>query len=146
MKRICVKCGDRLKDQRTYHTSSKEQKHGTWRSHWCDGPKNTPGARSRISRSPIHYRDFAGPGTTICGLQGGRTKGKYKNNNADVTWGRIKVDLSQTTCEHCLIAIIKRSKQVLRTRLKAIGKSGLTAFREQRSVATVQGLKKLVNA
>ena len=145
--RICVVCGDVLTDQRTWHTSSKAKKTKWGQTKYCHGPSKTPGIVSRIRLAPVHFRDFASPGSiTVCCLIGGRTKGKYKDAEADVSYGRIKVDLTQTTCEHCLVAIIKRCKQKLRDRLKATGKTALTAFREQRQVAVVQGLKQLVNA
>ena len=124
--------------------------------HWktrCYGPhkmKDAPPRRDYASKLPHHFRDFGvdstGRGGVACGLTPGRTKGKYAGHGADVPWSRVSVDLRDTTCPHCLIAVIKRCKQKLRDRLKATGKTALTAFREQRQVAVVQGLKQLVNA
>ena len=145
--RICVKCKDPLRNQRFSHQSSKEMK-TPWggMSHWCDGPQKTPGAKSYGSRSPIHYRDFAGPGTTVCGLQGGVTRGvRARNQTADVPWSRIKVDLTQTTCPSCLLVIIQRCKKELQK--LALAQPQLRQLvREARGRVILTALKEMVHS
>ena len=145
--RICVTCKDPLKNQRFSHTSSKEGKWNRWGgvSRWCDGPQKTPGAKSYGPRSPIHFRDFAGPGTTVCGLAGGRTRGKYPDKSADVTWSRIKVDLTQTTCPSCLLVIIQRCKKALQK--LALAQPQLRQLvREARGRVILTALKEMVHS
>ncbi len=143
--RTCVKCGDPLRNQQFSHTSSKKTKASWGTTNWCDGPQKTPGAKSYGSRSPIHFRDFAGPGTTVCGLQGGRTRGKYQDKSADVTWSRIKVDLTQTTCPSCLLVIIQRCKKELQK--LALAQPQLRQLvREARGRVILAALKEMVHS
>lgn len=120
-KRICPKCGEELKRQKGWHYRRDPK---GWRGRsWCIGPRQVPLPPSKTigAKKPVHYRDFASrAGDSLCGLHGGRTHGKYKGEHAQVPWTRIKVDLTQTTCEQCLVLVIRRSKERLHKRLQAI--------------------------
>lgn len=141
--RICVKCGDRLRGQRTHHQSSKEIKTRWGWSRWCDGPHRTPGGYKAITKAPIHFRDFAGPNSTICGKQAGLTKGRYKSETAEVPWSRIKVNLSQTTCPECLVLVIQRCKKWLHEVAKRGSLPGI--IRQAHGQQQMSALRKLVN-
>ena len=131
--RICIRCHQRLKDQRRWHSSTMsayvregtewERKHGR---RWCDGPTNTPGDVASQSRLPVHYRDFGeSQGVSVCGLKGGV--------GHDVTWHRIKVILTAVTCEACLTLVIQRCKKQLHARLERLKADG-TPIRKLRPI------------
>lgn len=144
--RICVKCKEPLKRQRTFHIRAKTIL--PFKTRWCNGPKDTPMPEPRLGRprQARHFRLWGSDGKTMCGLQAGRG-GKYKwpKEGFDVSFNRVTVKLDDVTCEHCLLLVVKVAKKQLRTRLKAINKSALTTAREARKLVIMQGLKALVN-
>lgn len=107
--------------QRLWHTTRKPIKRHGYPTQYCDGPRTTPGAPApRTTRLPVHFRDFGSGIHTLCGMVGGATRpSKWRKwrRKGQVTWNRIKVDLSQTTCPDCLVLVIQRCKRQLHERL-----------------------------
>lgn len=160
-RRICVKCGDPLKGQMHYHLSTKTQKKPSrWQTGpytpksnpWmfvCYGPKETPGGghQHRPTRTDTHYRFYSASwDQTACGLRAGRTKGKYAKDGAQVPWGRVKVDLRQTTCVECLIYVVDSCESVLQQRLAETGMDRAEALERVKTRLTMAGVAKVVGA
>ena len=147
--RRCVKCKDLLRGQQRFHQSSREVV-DQWghKNRWCDGPSKTPGAYSRPrSRKPHHYRYYASPtGDSVCGLEGGRTQGKYAKPTAQVPWSRLNVKLEQTTCEECLAIVAINVEAQLQAALKRSGRDRAEVIEQARGRLTMNGIRKVVGA
>jgi hypothetical protein len=146
--RICVKCGDRLGRQKSWHKSTKKQYKsnyfGTWQ-YFCQGPGKTPGGGRGTPRRPVHFRYYASTGSeSLCGLRGGRMSGKYKSDDAQIPWSRLNVKLEQTTCEECLALVAVAVDNQLRQRLAITGGDVETALERARTRWTMNSLEKLV--
>lgn len=144
-KRICVVCKDPLGSQKYTHQSSKQ---GVvyQGSNWCNGPRKTPGGGRGPVRSPIHFRHYAaGYYGTLCGLKAGRLYGKYKDDDAQVPWSRVKVDLEQTNCVECLAMIAEETGERLRRLLKPDDSEAAARERAQGRL-TMNGIRKVVGA
>ena len=147
-RRICVECGEPLGDQRFYHESAKlkaKDPDHSWR--WaCRGPSKMDTPLRAVSRAPMHLRFFASGRETVCGLVPGNVKGRYKNNEAQVTWSRVRVDMDRTTCPECIAMVIAIFQRRLGPILKQTGRSHKDVMENAETRVTANRLGELVDA
>lgn len=147
--RICVQCREPLGNQRYFHLpSSKAQFTNGQYARRCHGPEKTPGYRpSGPGRAPIHFRDFAGPGRSICGLQGARKEKDKPLRPEQVSWGRLTVKLAKVSCGTCLVMMIQRCKKQLHAKLPRFRTGEVKEMvRQAHGRVAIHGLRELVGA
>jgi hypothetical protein len=111
-------------------------------------------------KKPVHYRYYGGASESVCGLLGG-TNGKgyrkvklpkpnkygheyeYERVASDVSWSRVNVRLSRTTCAACLVKVMRALRKQLKARLKETNRTLLQELRDSRTQRILGGLRRL---